>query len=255
MAAPKTHVKVSGTWKGVNKLHTRVSGVWKEITVAYRRVSSVYKEVHKSAIILTATSNTNQYNLYSSAGSPADAVNVELTINSGVYLYSQSTGTAGLDITGFTAGSTILVTNNGNIVGEGGNGGASGHLNPGTAGGDAMNIGQDVDVDNTNGNIFGGGGGGDSGASTVANCFGAGGAGGNGEGKVINNAAGSGGSGQQCFYTCGESQCSDTGGSGQAGGNWGQSTGGGAGKAIDLNGNAVTWLGGNQASQVKGAVS
>ena len=36
--------------------------------------------------------------------------------------------------------------------------------------------------------------------------------------------------------------------------NWGSGAGGAAGKAINLNGQTITWLGGNNGTQVKGAV-
>jgi len=50
MAAPSTYVKVSGTYKKVNKMYTRVSGSWKEINSAYVRAGGVWKRIHTRAV-------------------------------------------------------------------------------------------------------------------------------------------------------------------------------------------------------------
>lgn len=46
---PGMHVKVSGAWKGVNKIYVKVSGSWKEVTNAYIRVSGVWKKFWDAA--------------------------------------------------------------------------------------------------------------------------------------------------------------------------------------------------------------
>ena len=90
---------------------------------------------------LTISSNTNNYNIFTSAGSPTYPVAVVLTINSGINVSSTSTSTYSLDTgTGWATGSTITIANSGKIIGKGGDGGAGGAgniygSNSGSAGG------------------------------------------------------------------------------------------------------------------------
>ena len=91
---------------------------------------------------LTVSANQTNANLRSLAvaagwgGSSA----VVATINAGVYVYSTATGTPGLTIDGSWPGGVTL-TNNGNIMGRGGNG------NGGT-GGSAISLGVNVTLVN-----------------------------------------------------------------------------------------------------------
>jgi hypothetical protein len=128
---------------------------------------------------------------------------VEVTIESGVYIWSDNTSVAALNMGGeYPAGLTII--NKGFIIGRGGNGadaiiGVDVQNVPaanGGAGGNAINLTGPVRIDNTNGYIGGGGGGG--GVGTYLNIFGSlvggggGGAGGGLGGKtffVSNGAA------------------------------------------------------------------
>jgi hypothetical protein len=144
---------------------------------------------------------------------------VNITVNSGIYLGSSSTAAYALTITGFVAGDVVNLTNNGYIlgaVGSGGNGGSGGGgATGGSAGGNAILLtllGTKVNITN-NGTIAGGGGGGgaDNGGTTYGSCFGGGGS--------FSGGSGSGGAG----YTTG------AGGSGGAnGGNPGTRLAGGA---------------------------
>lgn len=131
---------------------------------------------------------------------------VLLTINSGIYLYSTSTSTPALTISGsFPQG--VFIVNNGIIVGKGGNGGRAGDSayyivddpqdsSPGLPGGDALSISTAVNITN-NGTIAGGGGGGGGGMSinTVTSEYnawlgGAGGGGGGGGRGGLSNSSG-----------------------------------------------------------------
>lgn len=94
---------------------------------------------------------------------------VVFTINSGVYIYATSTGTAALTITGSWPGGLSII-NNGAIIGCGGQGASfssipTTHL-PGSPGGDAISTSTNLTITN-NGYICGGGGGG-GGSSTAA---------------------------------------------------------------------------------------
>jgi len=120
----------------------------------------------------TISSDTTNYNLKSAAISAGwnqtSALIATVTINGGVYVYSTSTGSYAFD-TGstFPAGSTLALTNNGIILGRGGDGGTGGlNTTPGTAGGaggPAFIARYAISVTN-NGTIGGGGGGGGGGS-------------------------------------------------------------------------------------------
>ena len=223
----------------------------------------------------TISSDTQNANLYVIAGSPATAGTYTVTINAGVTVGSASTGSASLSTGVWPAGSTVLLINNGNIYGRGGAGGGGGTSGSyscgiastcysnspggaGGAGGPAMSLNYNLTINNTNGTIAGGGGGG---GAYNGSSGGAGGAGqgsasvsGPGAGTIMPDytGAGSGGSG-------GALAASGAGGANglRAGtpgyGSYG-GAGGAGGAAIFLNGKTVTWLGGNNATHVKGAV-
>lgn len=120
---------------------------------------------------LTIASNTTNYNMrtaFVNAGwDGTTPLTGTVTINSGVTVYSTSTGVYALQTgTSYPAGSTIALVNNGTILGKGGNGGRGGNYaaggSSGTAAGPAFYAGAGVTVTN-NGRIAGGGGGGGGG--------------------------------------------------------------------------------------------
>lgn len=121
--------------------------------------------------IYTISSNTTNLNLRSAAVSAGwnQTIPVQATINSGVYVYSNSTGSYALTIDGsWPAGVTL--TNNGVIVGKGGTGSKSASLNDpgfkvnGGNAGPALLVQSAVTINNGSGRIAGGGGGGGSGS-------------------------------------------------------------------------------------------
>lgn len=147
-------------------------------------------------IYLTIAANTNNYNIHSALGSPASAVKVRVTINSGVIVGSTSTGAYSLTTAGLPSGSTVTIINNGSILGRGGAGGAAvcGMMysgNPGGAGGPALQITVATTIQNNN-VIGGGGGGGGSGGTGYDSfhCSGAGGTGAGSQGSATSGAAG-----------------------------------------------------------------
>lgn len=109
------------------------------------------------------TANTSNVNLRSAAltagwnGSSA----LQATINSGVVVYSTSTGSYAMTVNGSFPGGVTLV-NNGTILGAGGRGGDGGG-NPGNAAGPALLVSSAVTINNAIGRIAGGGGGGGGG--------------------------------------------------------------------------------------------
>ena len=112
-------------------------------------------------IALTISSNQNKYNAFTAAGSPAYKCNLVITVNSGIYVYSDSTATAALTIGGFNAASTISITNSGFILGCGGGGGNS--RSSGAAGGKAIEASGFLLIIDTSAGWIGGGGGGGGG--------------------------------------------------------------------------------------------
>jgi len=243
-------------------------------------MSSFYGTANRVPITLTISSNTTNYNIYNNRGGTYAAGLSDVTLVNNATISSTSTGTAAVDTgTGWTSGDVITIDNNSTIVGDGGNGGAGGGNSAGAAGGaagHAVNLQFNTTIDNTGGTLSGGGGGGGGGASafgsaafksgTIEGCGGgggggggqgggAGGAGGSATGATNSNvagsagaagsisAAGAGGAGGN-FSTGTLTGSASSGGSGGTVGAAGTSTGGAggaAGKAVNLNGNTVTF--------------
>jgi hypothetical protein len=113
----------------------------------------------------TITANQKELNLrtYLLGVGWNGSVPVEVVIASGVYIWSDNTSVAALDMGGAYSGGLTL-TNNGFIMGKGGAGGyvhtdEVGFTAP-TAGGPSMNLTGPITINNSNGYIGGGGGGG-----------------------------------------------------------------------------------------------
>lgn len=188
------------------------------------------------------------------------------TVNSGIYLSSNSTGIAALIVDGSFPGGVEL-RNNGIIVGRGGNGGNGQFGTAGAfSGGAALSVSVALAVNN-GGTLAGGGGGGSGGplASVTDACgrseAGGGGGGGGRSSAAANSAGGAGGAGGADGAAGGAGTLSGpggggaggvngpaTGGSGAAGGQWGASGGSGgwggpgAGGAAVLGSSNITWL-------------
>jgi hypothetical protein len=128
-------------------------------------LSNFYGKSNRAALSYTYSSNTTNasLNITSLSGYAAGTSDVTITINSGVYVYSTSTGTPGLTLSGGSSGDTVTVVNNGFILGKGGNGvGATtgNAAQAGAVGGTALQLGFNTTVDNTNGSAYVAGGGG-----------------------------------------------------------------------------------------------
>lgn len=200
-------------------------------------------------LVISITSNQTNLDLRSWLISQGwnQTSNVEVTINSGVWVSSNSTGTPALNVSGsFPNG--LKITNNGTIAGMGGAGGNAGS-GAGSVGGTALQVSTACSVTNNN-IIAGGGGGGGAGGNggqyvNFTNAFVSGGGGGGGRSGLINRSGGSpnggtgtsggaggGGGGGAANYVSGEyGQYQGTvyGGAGGSGGNWGAGGAGGGG--------------------------
>lgn len=223
----------------------------------------------KPRINLSISANTNNYNIFTAAGSPAGPVDVVVTLSAGARVGgSSSNGWAMTTGTGWAAGSTIyLNTGNGTIQGIGGNGGSGSASTAGGAGGGALGLNWPITIENGSGFIYGGGGGGGVGSGGTYDANRSGGGGGR---SANTNSAGGDAYGSGAVGTAGTASAAGRGGNagGAVGGNGGNvgvagaagtggfaTAGGAAGKAIKTNGYAITWISGNNSTHVKGAVS
>ena len=110
------------------------------------KLGNFYGAVRRIAVTITISSNTTNYTLNTAAvpGYVAGIMDITFVVNSGVSLYSTSTATSALAITGFTVGDIITINNSGTIYGAGG---AGGRNNQG---------GYDQEAGNTDGAGYGG---------------------------------------------------------------------------------------------------
>jgi hypothetical protein len=135
-------------------------------------MSNFYGKSDRVIANVTIGSDTTNYvvNTAKAAGYVAGKTDFTLTINSGVFVYSTSTGAYALQVdTSWTTGDTVTIINNGVIIGRGGNGGNGGtQFGPasgvgGGTGGPALLVQRATSINNLN-RISGGGGGGGGGA-------------------------------------------------------------------------------------------
>ncbi len=110
----------------------------------------------------TISANTLNFNLRAAAiaagWNQSVPVFATITINPGVYVWSDSTSLPAFDTGTLSAGSTVVIINKGVIMGKGGNG--ADLFTAGGAGGNALSISLAISLDNSAGYVAGGGGGG-----------------------------------------------------------------------------------------------
>jgi hypothetical protein len=226
----------------------------------------------------SVTADTSNFNLRSAAIAAGwnQSSRLVCTINSGVTIFSTSTGTPAFTVSGSFPGGVELI-NNGVILGRGGGGGTGGGTlpgggGPGAGGGTGLLVQSAISVNNVN-RISGGGGGGGGAALQYAGSCGAGtksrfddyGKGGGGGGGIGNGSAGAGG-GSSCSgsgnpggagtltsaggggFGPGSSSGGSGGGYGSSGGGGqqapgvGSAGGGGSGGAAVSGNSSVTWI-------------
>jgi len=186
----------------------------------------------------TISTNTQNYNLLNdmiaNGYTNGSAFVVNVTVNNGVYVWSDDTALAGFD-TGTIAGTgTVSIINNGFIIGKGGNSNASG--NAGSPGGPAMSLRLNCIITNNSYICGGGGGGGSSGSG------GGGGAGGGRGGTGVNGLGG--GAGGTVGLAGSDGTTSGDGAVGGGGGGRIVPGNGGASTVVAFGGGAVVGKGG-----------
>jgi hypothetical protein len=212
-------------------------------------IFSFYGKANTFAFTVAAnTTNADLYTLAVNAG--WDEVRpLQCTIDSNVYVYSTSTSTPALSISG-TFPNGVTVINDGKIIGMGGAGGNTGPAGGGAgqvggAGGTAIDVSSTVTI--VNNSIIAGGGGGGSGAASywsleTGTYYGGG--GGGGQSGLSNSAGGTGfengSAGTVSSGGAGGAGRAPYAGSGGTGGSWGQASGG-AGGACLTGDSYVTW--------------
>ena len=152
------------------------ANTWRKVCTAGGAAGTWQKLAPCGPLTLTIAANTSNYNMKVAAANAGwnqtDPLDLTVVINAGVTVGSTSTGAYAFDTgTGFPAGSTLALINNGTIRGCGGNGGVGAGVNSGGGyvaaaaggvGGPAFIARYAIAVTN-NGIIAGGGGGGGGG--------------------------------------------------------------------------------------------
>ncbi len=165
-------------------------------------LSNAYGKSNRAAVAYTISSNTANasINVASLSGYSAGTSDITITVNAGVYVYSTSTGTPALTLSGGTTGDTVTLVNNGFIMGQGGTGAGS-PANPGV-GGPAISLGFNTTINNTNASAYIGGGGGGGAGGYAQGGGGAGGGAATGTGSGGGGGLGSsGGNGSPYSYS------------------------------------------------------
>jgi hypothetical protein len=195
--AVKTSVNVAGTFQPAKNIYVNVAGTWQKTQAVYANVAGTWQRVHTPVVEITIASSVNDYNIAAAVATalgytPTLPVDVRVTVNSGVvvgqsYTFSGTnqnriqtkSSLAGMQTGTLPTGSLLTLTNNGYIVGCGGQGGSFGTpnatgLDTRWAGGTALYATYAITVYN-NGTIGGGGGGGAGGDGGGGNSTGGGG--------------------------------------------------------------------------------
>lgn len=281
------NVKVSGTWRQAAKVMVRIAGSWLTAKELFAYAEGGWKSSWKNEITYINTSNRTGANIYTLMGSPTQpgtyVFENQATISAGAGNFALRTGV-------FPAGSILKIVNKGYIRGRGGAGGP--YTGPGTAGSTALYLDMPCAIDTASGFIYGGGGGG-GGAQTYnsGGYYGRAGGGGGagtqaglpGTGTVSSTSAGliavdpaeggidaGGQGGRRRIYNSATLWTDTNGGAGGGLGSMGATgfcskgsgtsvtqigyAGGAAGAAILSNGNTVSFIAGNNTTQVRGAV-
>jgi len=177
-------------------------------------MSSLRGKSNRTSISLTISDRTDTYNAYNSAVATgnyaAGRTDITITVNSGVYI-GAGFGSTSMTISGFTAGDTVTLNNNGYIIGYGGPGGAGNGVGAvyvaGFSGGNALSLSFATTINNA-GIIAGGGGGGGGGASRYLRPL---------KGSVYYDGGGGGGGGAGTGISGGPSSSGAAGGAGGTG--------------------------------------
>jgi len=229
--AKSLNIKHSGAWKQPTKVSVKQGGTWKEVLTGSIKQGGTWKPFYQRKFTYTVSSNTNQLDLDTALTADQKLGDVDVIINSGVYVYSNSTGTPALR-TGSGVAGILTIINNGYIYGAGGTGGNGGNnQSGGTAGGSGgtgLYLEKNIILSGSSNIKGGGGGGGGGGGAQADQTF-----------SDRDRAGGGGGGGGQSFGAagsmsniCSGSSCNRSPANGSAGSLTGAG-GGGVGANVD----------------------
>jgi len=211
ISTPVATVSFTGGWKQIVRGWLKNNGVWENIAtpVTLTPSKSETTPTRRAAINIVIATNASSYNLIEVLNGTGlyypGYSDITLTINVGVIVDSEDGGTSALTVDGLTSGDSLIIVNNGTILGRGGAGGAAGYLStttvgsgknsttstsvqaagPGGTGGTALAVTYIATLEN-NGVIRGGGGGGGGGGISYNGTGGGQGGGGAGYGPGAN---------------------------------------------------------------------
>ena len=115
-------IKDSGSFKEPIKISVKDGGSWKEVLTGSVKDGGSWKEFYQRKFTYTVSSDVNKLDLDTVLTSDNKLGDVDVIINSGVYVYSDATGTPAL-LTGSGVAGVLTIINNGYIIGAGGAGG------------------------------------------------------------------------------------------------------------------------------------
>ena len=118
-------IKDSGSFKEPIKISVKDGGSWKEVLTGSVKDGGSWKEFYQRKFTYTVSSDVNKLDLDTVLTSDNKLGDVDVIINSGVYVYSDATGTPAL-LTGSGVAGVLTIINNGYIIGAGGAGGTGG---------------------------------------------------------------------------------------------------------------------------------
>jgi len=210
-ATPIATATFTGGWKQIVRGWLKENGVWQNIAtpITLTSTKSETTPTTRARINLVIATNASSYNLIEVLNGTGlyypGYSDITLTINAGVTVDSDTSGGAALTVDGLTLGDSLIIINNGTILGRGGYGGAPGYLTtvavgsgknisyqtvvnpagPGGPGGTALAVTYATTLQNS-GNIYAGGGGGGGGGIGYTGTGGGQGGGGAGYGPGAN---------------------------------------------------------------------
>ena len=143
-------VNDSGTWKEPTKLSVKDGGSWKEVLTGSVKDGGSWKPFYQRKYTYTVSSDVNKLDLDTVLSADNKLGDVDVVIESGVYVYSDATGTPAL-LTGSGVAGVLTIINNGYIIGAGGAGGTGGgsaaNGSAGGAGGTGLKLEKDITLD------------------------------------------------------------------------------------------------------------
>ena len=238
-STPVTATVSTGGWKQIVRGWLKHNGIWQNIATPITLTSTptTTTPTTRARINLVIATDTSSYDLLEVLNGTGlyypGYSDITLTINAGVTVDSEDAGTPALTVNGLTSGDSLIIVNNGTILGRGGAGGAPGWLktttvgtgkntttstsvepaSPGGKGGTALSVTYVATLEN-NGVIRAGGGGGGGGGISYNGAGGGKGGGGAGYGPGANaGTATAGGAGAGNGGTGGSNGNSGTSGS------------------------------------------